>query len=185
MENILIIGLGNPGKKYEDNRHNFGFMTLNQFAKNQKLVFVENKKFQSELAEFKIGDKKIILAKPQTFMNKSGIAAKKLVNFYKPKLTLAIYDDLNLNLGTIRLRFAGESGGHNGVKNLIENISEDFWRLKLGIGPQPTNLKSENFVLQNFKPQEKKLVAKIIIKSADLISEFLKTKKIEPKTINL
>ena len=185
MENILIIGLGNPSEKYSQNRHNFGFMVLNQFTQNQNLKWNENKKFLSSIGELKIGERKIIFAKPQTFMNASGTATKKLVNFYKPKLILVIYDDLNLKLGQIRLRNGGESGGHNGIKDIIEKLGQDFWRLKLGIGPQPENLAAENFVLQNFdKDEEKKL--KIIINAAnELVTEFIQEKQHEEKTITL
>jgi PTH1 family peptidyl-tRNA hydrolase len=185
MENTLIIGLGNPGKEYALTRHNFGFMILDEFAKNQKLGWTNNKKWQSQIAQFNFENKKIILAKPQTFMNASGIAVKKLVNFYKPVKVIVIYDDLNLDLGVIRLKFSGESGGHNGVKSLIKNISKDFWRLKLGIGPQPQNLSAEDFVLQKFNNIEKDLVTKIIKQGNKIILDTLKQENLEPKTITI
>lgn len=185
MESILIIGLGNPGEKYARNRHNFGFMVLDQFAKNQDLEWNENKKFKSKIAEFKIEKKKIIFAKPQTFMNNSGSAVKKLQNFFKPEKTIVIYDDINLNLGQIRLRYSGEAGGHNGVKDIIKKLGQDFWRLKLGIGPQTKNLAAEYFVLQNFNNKEKELVNKIIKQGSATILDFLNQENPEPKTINL
>jgi PTH1 family peptidyl-tRNA hydrolase len=185
MENILIIGLGNPGNKYKDTRHNFGFMTIDYFTNNQKLGWHNNKKWQSEIAEFNAEDKKIILAKPQTFMNASGSAVKKLVNFYKPAKIIVVYDDLNLDLGTIRLKYAGESGGHNGVKDIISNIGKNFWCFKLGIGPQKEKMAAEDFVLQKFDNDKKKLVEKIVKTGDELITDILNQSELEPRTINL
>jgi len=185
MDSILIIGLGNPGKEYALTRHNFGFMVIDEFVSDQKLGFANNKKWQSEITELNFKNKKIILAKPQTFMNASGIAVKKLVDFYKPITTLTIYDDLNLDLGTIRLKFAGESGGHNGVKNIIKNIGSDFWRLKLGIGPQPERLNAEDFVLQKFNEDEKELTPEITKQGSEMILNFLNEDNPKPKTLNL
>jgi len=184
-----MVGLGNPGKKYELTRHNFGFLTvaqlLNLFSKeiNQKLIFSSSTKFKSEICQFIYGDKKVILAKPQTFMNLSGQAAKIFHYFYKPEKIIVIYDDLYLPLGTIRMRDDGESGGHKGVEDIIQHIGNDFFRVKLGIGPQPKNLSGEKFVLQNFSQEELISVEKAINLASEKLLEKIKQNNFEPITL--
>jgi len=192
QETILILGLGNPGEKFIQTRHNFGFFVLNSLLKaleetgNQKLGFKTEKKFKSEICRLNYPkNQKIILAKPLTFVNLSGEAAIALKKFFKPHKIIVVYDDLNLPLKTIRLKFAGQSGGHKGVKNIIEKIGSDFWRLKLGIGPQPFKMRAEKFVLQKIDPKEKKTFEQIAQKAASLLLKILKgEEKLAPITIN-
>jgi PTH1 family peptidyl-tRNA hydrolase len=136
----LIVGLGNPGARYAHSRHNVGFMIVERFARAHDLQFAR-RRFNAELAEGTIGDARVLLAKPQTFMNLSGEAVGKLVAFYKIALTdlLVVYDDLDLPLGKLRLRPKGGAGGHHGMESILARLgSSDFPRLRVGIGrPNP------------------------------------------------
>jgi PTH1 family peptidyl-tRNA hydrolase len=174
----LILGLGNPDEKYVSTRHNFGFRAIDAFA--EKFEFPEfklEKKFKAEISEKKIGDDKIILAKPQTFMNLSGEAAATILSFYKPLLQnfLIIYDDVDLPFGNLRFREGGSSGGHNGVKSLIQHFgTENFARLKLGTSSElRTVMPTEEFVLGKFSSDEEKAIPVILEKAVAEIEKFL------------
>jgi len=142
----LIIGLGNPGEKYENTRHNVGFMVVEKFLKDfepvKKTLWQNEKKFKSDIALFdwqpKTGEStRVILAKPQTFMNNSGMAVSLLAEYYKvpPEDIWLIYDELDLPLGSLKIRFGGAAAGHHGVESVMEHIGTDkFWRFRLGIG---------------------------------------------------
>lgn len=172
---ILIVGLGNPGKKYEKTRHNVGFMVLDRLAKELAGEFRTSEKFNAEIAEATAtfpGEKKkvrLILAKPQTFMNNSGESVIKLVNFYKFRTedqVWVVHDDLDIELGTIRIRISGSSAGQKGIESIIEKLGTDkFVRFRIGIKPQEGQPKAaEEFVLEKFRPEEKKLIDEQIIK---------------------
>jgi len=151
----LIIGLGNPGRKYAGNRHNVGFQCLDRLAEAWDLSF-SRRKHKALLAQGEIAGLKAILAKPQTFMNLSGQAVERLARFYKvpPESILVIYDDLDLPLGKIRLRPEGGSGGHKGMNSIIEHLGTDgFPRLRVGIG-RPTHSDPVDYVLDDFAPDE-------------------------------
>ena len=136
----LIFGLGNPGKKYEKTRHNIGFIALDRLAENLSLSF-NRTKFNSMYAEGNIGSEKVILIKPQTFMNLSGESVQPWIDYYN--LTeddiVVIYDDMDLPVGKIRLRVKGSSGGHNGMKSIIQHLgTQEFNRIRVGVGrPYP------------------------------------------------
>jgi PTH1 family peptidyl-tRNA hydrolase len=166
---LLMVGLGNPGKEYKKTRHNVGFMVLDKLAKQEGSTFSYSNKFDTDLAEATLtfpGEKKhvrVLLAKPQTFMNKSGTAVLKLVNYYKLRTedqVLVIHDDLDIELGTIRIRLNGSSAGQKGVQSIIDNLGTDkFARFRMGIKPKEGQRESaEAFVLKNFSSQEKKLL---------------------------
>ena len=132
----LIVGLGNPGKEYEKTRHNAGFMVLDELAKKLNVQFDKNK-FRGKVAEGRIGTKKVILLKPETFMNLSGESIVEAADFYKipNEEILVIFDDVSLDVGKLRLRKKGSAGGHNGIKSTILHLaSEDFPRIKVGVG---------------------------------------------------
>lgn len=164
----IIIGLGNPGEKYKNHRHNFGFMAADFLAQKNNANFVLNKKLNSEVAEFFSGGQKIILAKPQTFMNNSGQAVKALLNFYKaePKNIIIIHDDTDLAFGQFKQTVGQGAAGHNGIASVIGQLkTTDFYRLRLGI--RPTNFFSKNkkagdLVLKKFSFLEKNKLEKII-----------------------
>ena len=154
---MIIIGLGNPGKKYLNTRHNVGFEVIDQFAKESKFPeFKLAKKFNALVSK----EKETILAKPQTFMNNSGQSVKALFSFYKPKELIIIHDDIDLPLGKIRVSKNRGSAGHKGVESIIKELgTKDFTRIRIGIQPEkdiPQNV--ERFVLQKFKKQEKELI---------------------------
>lgn len=170
----LIAGLGNFEGKYLFTRHNAGFMAVDFFAQEHNQSFKTENKLKSMVCKFKLGGEDILLIKPLTYMNLSGEALIAAMNFYKieNKDVLVIYDDISLDLGTIRFRANGSDGGHNGVKSIIQMLgTKDFDRLKIGIGPQP-NIPSENFVLQNFKKEELETLKEILKKP--LIEFYLK-----------
>ncbi len=154
----LVIGLGNPGKKYEKCRHNVGFIILDKFSKEKKLKWVKSLKFESYMAEY--GD--LILVKPQTFMNNSGIAVSKIVTFYKisPSDLIVIHDDVDLSLGSVKKQKGKNAAGHHGVEDIIEKIgTKDFWRIRVGIGkPDNADMPVDKWVLQNFEEGDIELI---------------------------
>lgn len=158
MSFTLIVGLGNPGRQYEDTRHNVGFMVLDRLALASGVAFQSSPKWQCHLARLPDGGP--LLLKPQTFMNLSGRAIRQVLSFHKwlPEQMLVIYDDAALPLGTLRFREKGSAGGHNGIKSIIEHLGTDaFPRLKIGIGgSQPGNMVGH--VLGKFSPDERPLV---------------------------
>ncbi|OIO16893.1 aminoacyl-tRNA hydrolase [Candidatus Kuenenbacteria bacterium CG1_02_38_13] len=155
----LIVGLGNPGKKYGKTRHNVGFMAVDFLAKKFDFAdFKIDNKYSTALSSDKINDEKIIFAKPQTYMNNSGDAVLALQSFYKinPQDTIIIYDELDLPLGKIRVRNGGSSAGHRGIESIIKNLGTDqFKRIRIGIDNSvPDQLPADKFVLARFKPVE-------------------------------
>jgi PTH1 family peptidyl-tRNA hydrolase len=154
MSFSLIVGLGNPGRQYEDTRHNVGFMVLDRLAAASGTCFQSSPKWQCHLA--KLPDTGTLLLKPQTFMNLSGRAIRQVLAFHKwpPEQMLVVYDDAALPLGTLRFREKGSAGGHNGIKSILEHLgTDDFPRLKIGIGgSQPGNMVGH--VLGKFSPDE-------------------------------
>jgi len=135
----IVVGLGNPGVEYAKTRHNIGFMTVDRLS--EKLGFKVNRaKFKALTGECEIGGKKVLIMKPQTFMNKSGEAVREAMDFYKIPIQniLVIYDDISLSPGKMRIRLKGSAGGHNGIKSIIEHLSSnEFPRIKLGVGAKP------------------------------------------------
>lgn len=179
----LIVGLGNPGEKYKNTRHNVGFAALDHLASTQFSVnndqFKAKKKLRSLVAEINLEGKKIILAKPQTFMNNSGDAVQSLLKSYKLQASrlLVLHDEIDLPFGEIRLSKNASAAGHKGVQNIIDNLgTQDFIRVRVGIesrtdGSRPD---TESFVLQKFTKEEiEKLNAQIFLESNKKIEEFL------------
>lgn len=152
----LIVGLGNPGKKYEKTRHNVGFMFVDKLAKELKVDFTLNKQLKSLIANSNLGGEKVVLIKPQTFMNLSGEAVLAVANYYKVDVDdiLVIYDDLDLPTGKIRIRKIGSSGGHKGMKNIIELIkTQEIKRVRIGI-MNNSQIDTIDFVLGKFTTNE-------------------------------
>ena len=165
----FIIGLGNPGKKYDNSRHNIGFLFLQQFAKNHNSNFVVKNKLNCNYSEFKSDNVIYRLFMPTTFMNNSGEAIRAIIDWYKvdkDKLII-IVDDIDIPLGKIRARKKGSSGGHNGLKSIINHLnSKEFLRIRIGIGSPPNIEGDKKFntvshVLGNFSKQEKFILNKI------------------------
>jgi peptidyl-tRNA hydrolase, PTH1 family len=176
----FICGLGNPGDKYAFTRHNFGFRAVDAFRVRQNFsAWRIEKKFKAEISDGKIGQEKVLLVRPQTFMNLSGESILALLNFYKPHRNdfLVIFDDIDLPFGSVRMRERGSSGGHNGVKSLIKYFgTNDFARLKLGVGNELLDVvPTEEFVLMKFAPDEEKMMmSKILEEAVEKIENFFK-----------
>ena len=182
----IIIGLGNPGSKYDKTRHNVGFDLVSFYADSEKSHFSEwktNKKFDSEIAEGKINGEKIILAKPQTFMNDSGRAVFNIAKFYKvaPRDILVVHDDIDLPLGKIRIKKTGSSGGHRGIESIIESLgSEQFIRLKIGVGfPENKKIDAAKLVLKKISKVENKIIDETKKRVAEAISMIMENKEDE------
>lgn len=177
----LIIGLGNPGKGYAHNRHNVGFRCVNQLARLHSINLKQHQ-CQSQVGLGKIAGTKVVLAKPKTFVNLSGEAVRSLLRKYNIAISdlLVIHDDLDLPLGRIRLRQGGSSGGHKGIKSIISAVgSQDFCRIKIGIGRSPRDQDSKhdveivvNHVLSDFSSEEEQLI-KLAITSAAEATEHI------------
>ncbi len=160
----LIVGLGNPGKDYEDTRHNVGFRVADELARRYNMTFGKTER-KAQVASGTIKDKKVILAKPQTYMNLSGEAVRSLVDFYKVELAniLIIADDLDIPLGTVRLRQSGGAGGQNGIKNIIQHLgTPEFNRLRFGIGRPPGKMQAKDYVLSAFRGDDAILASQVI-----------------------
>jgi len=173
---FIICCLGNPGSKYEGTRHNAGFMTADFLAK-EKDVRVNNLKFHGIYGRFTHGDKKIVLLKPQTFMNESGISAREILDFFKlpPERLIVVCDDLELPCGKIRVRAKGSDGGHNGLKSIIYHTGTSvFPRVKIGIG-RPENPEHDviDWVLGRFTAGERELVEKAVPRAAAAALEIV------------
>jgi PTH1 family peptidyl-tRNA hydrolase len=175
LERFLIAGLGNPGREYAGNRHNVGFRCIERFAAVHGLSFSKRQK-KARVALGTVDDHPLVLARPRTFMNKSGQAVAPLVRFYKIPLerVLLIYDDLDLPLGTTRLRPSGGSGGHRGVRSVIQQLgSQAFARLRIGIGRPPGRMDPADYVLQDFSAEEEELLDEVLEQTVDAIEAWL------------
>jgi PTH1 family peptidyl-tRNA hydrolase len=172
---FLIAGLGNPGREYRDTRHNIGFMLVDSLAQRLGVSFsrLESKALVTK-GEYE--GMRLVLAKPQTYMNLSGSAVGSLVRFYKvPQQNLLIaYDDVDLPLGTIRLRAGGGSAGHKGMGSIIERLgTQDFPRLRLGIGRPPGSMDAADYVLQPFRKSELELLPEFLERAAAAVLVFV------------
>ncbi len=171
----LVVGLGNPGKEYESTRHNIGFAVLDRLAEKFGCSFRSKWRFSAKIAEAAAGDAgKVVLAKPQTFMNRSGTAVNTLLQWLKvePTQLLVVVDDADLPLGQIRLRVAGGSGGHNGLRSIIETLggNEEFARLRVGIGRSaPLGADISGHVLGRFAPPERELAGQAVADAVEAI----------------
>ena len=174
-ENYLIIGLGNPGREYKDNRHNIGFMLIDRLAVrlNARGMKLQSKAIvTSGLYE----ERKLILAKPQTYMNLSGQSAQGLLHFYKipPENLMVAHDDLDIPLGTIRIRPSGGAGGQRGMASTIERLgTKDFPRLRLGIGRPPGRMAAADYVLQDFSRADLLIVSETLDRAANAVLTFV------------
>ena len=171
----LIVGLGNPGKEYNNTRHNIGFMCIDEVAKYFNVGFDSNK-FNGIYTDFNYNGQKVILLKPQKYMNLSGEVIRDFVNFFKINIEdiLIICDDLDTEVGKYRLRYKGSSGGHNGLKNIELHLSTiDYKRLKIGISNNK-NINTKDYVLGKFTKEELELINPIINKTPNIIEDYLK-----------
>jgi peptidyl-tRNA hydrolase, PTH1 family len=171
----LIVGLGNPGMKYQNNRHNVGFMTLNRLASKLGISF-NRFEHKSLVIKSEYYGKKIILAKPQTYMNNSGKSVSTLIRYYKIPLSnvLVVYDDVDLQFGEIRMRPKGGSSGQKGMASIIEYLgSQEFPRLRIGIDRPPSRMSAADYVLQDFSKQDLIFLEEILEIATDSILTFI------------
>ncbi len=172
----IIVGLGNPGKQYEHTRHNVGFDTIDVLA-DRYHIDVDSKKHKALYGKGVIEGQKVILAKPQTFMNLSGESVRELIDFYKIDETeelIVIYDDISLEPGQLRLRPKGSAGGHNGIKNIIAHLGgQEFKRIKVGVGEKPKGYDLADYVLGRFSKEERPEVEKSFERAADAVVKMM------------
>ena len=172
----LLIGLGNPGREYANTRHNFGFMLIDRLAVrlNARGMKMQSKAIVTNAID---EERKLILAKPQTYMNLSGQSVQGLIHFYKLPLTnvMILSDDLDLPFGTIRIRASGGPGGQRGLSSILERLgTKDVPRLRLGIDRPPGRMDPANYVLQNFSRADMQAISEILDRAADATLEFVK-----------
>lgn len=170
----IVVGLGNPGRKYSGTRHNIGFMVVEELAKRYPVEKQESK-YDAIIGHIRIDNEKVLLVKPLTYMNLSGKSVQPLVHFYKLELKdlIVIYDDMDLNLGKLRIRESGGTGGHKGMVSITQRLSsQEFPRIRGGIGrPEYETI---DWVLGKFSPEEEPLVKEMIIKAADAVECWVK-----------
>jgi peptidyl-tRNA hydrolase, PTH1 family len=158
MSISLVAGLGNPGREYENTRHNLGFRVIDALARQHGLAWKKQAAFEAETARWdRAPGQSFLLAKPQTYMNESGRSLRALTSFYRVPIesVIVVYDDLTIDLGLVKLSVNGSAGGHNGVASLLEHLGDGFVRYRLGIGPkQPAQMDLKDFVLGKFTPDQ-------------------------------
>jgi PTH1 family peptidyl-tRNA hydrolase len=180
----IIVGLGNPGREYSATRHNAGFLVVDELAQRWKCQGWKNK-YNAQVAEYR-GLEPVLLVKPQTYMNLSGTAVGELARFYKvdSEDIIAVFDDLDLPVGRLRLRMKGGSGGHRGIESLLTHLNKDsFARIRLGIGRPPEGWEVADYVLSRFTAAEEPLMEQAITKAADAVESIIKVGL--TKTMNL
>jgi PTH1 family peptidyl-tRNA hydrolase len=173
---LLIVGLGNPGREYEGNRHNVGFDCVDLLAERHR-ISLDKSQHKARLGMGKVAGRRAILAKPQTYVNSSGEAVGAVARYYKvaPEDVLVIYDDLDLPQGTIRLRPGGSSGGHNGIKSIIEHLgTQAFPRVRIGIGRPPGRMEPKDYVLQDFSAAEREAMVEVYDRVIDAVETFIR-----------
>jgi len=172
---MLVVGLGNPGSRHAGNRHNIGFQIIDELAKSHGLDFSKSE-HKAKTAHGYIDGQRVVLAKPQTWMNDSGWSVAPLARFYKvkPQEILVVYDDLDIPLSAIRFREAGSSGGHRGVQSIIQNLGTDALpRLRIGIGRPPGRMDAAAYVLQDFSDEESSLIWEVARTARRLIQDWI------------
>jgi PTH1 family peptidyl-tRNA hydrolase len=180
----IIVGLGNPGKKFEKTRHNLGFMVVESFKSKFKNFsnWKKSKKFLSEISEGKIDNERVILVKPQTFMNNSGPAVKRILEKLRTSNVehlmsnlWVIHDDLDIPFGKIKISFGRGSAGHKGVQSIIDEIgTKDFVRFRIGIGKKEVGIRKKEFVLEKFSKNKEKILKKVIEMASQAIEMAIK-----------
>jgi len=173
----LIVGLGNPGKEYQFTRHNFGFLVVSKLAEQYKIKFVQSSKYQGFLGHGNIEGEDVFLLLPQTYMNCSGVSIRSVVADKKieRQSILVVYDDFHIDFGSLRIRNKGSAGGHNGLTSIIEKLmTQEFSRLRLGVGAPKGRKSAADFVLSDFSVIEKKQLNTQIQNAVDCCAVFLK-----------
>lgn len=174
-ERYLIVGLGNPGKQYENTRHNVGFWTVDELARRWNMSFGKTER-KAQVADGVIRERRVLLAKPQTYMNLSGEAVRSLADFYKIEIAriFVISDDLDLPLGTLRLRKSGSHGGQNGIRSVLQHLgTQEVSRARIGIGRPPGRMDAAAYVLRPFEGDDAITVRIVVDRAADAVETWL------------
>ncbi|MBK6598538.1 MAG: aminoacyl-tRNA hydrolase [Proteobacteria bacterium] len=172
----LIVGLGNPGPEYEQTRHNAGFWLVDELARRHGGVFRNESKHSGQLARIKLGSEDVWLLKPMSFMNRSGGPVASVLGFYKLVVAdvLVAHDELDLPGGVVRLKHAGGHGGHNGLRDIIATLGNEFWRLRIGVGHPGVQREVVDYVLTRAAKQEQALLDESVVAGADAIEHLLR-----------
>lgn len=174
---FIIAGLGNPTKEYAGTRHNVGFDVIDVIAERNRICVMECK-HKALIGRGYIDGQKVVLAKPQTFMNLSGESVRELVHYYKADAEselIVIYDDVSLDVGQLRIRTKGSAGGHNGIKNIISQLGSDiFLRIKMGVGEKPKGYDLADYVLGRFNKKEREVMAESAGRAAEAVGYMLR-----------
>ena len=171
---LLLAGLGNPGQRYAANRHNLGFLVIDEIVRRHGFG-PWRQRFQAEVAEGRLDDRKVLCLKPQTFMNRSGQALGEALRFYKlaPEALYVLHDEIDLAPGKLRVKQGGGAGGHNGLRSIDAHIGKDYWRVRLGVGHPGDKDLVHGYVLRDFAKQDQVWVEKLIDAVADEISRLI------------
>ena len=172
----LVVGLGNPDRKYLNTRHNAGFIAVDEIAASLGTA-IDKKKFDALVADVTLAGERVLLMKPQTYMNLSGVAVEKAASFYKipPEHVIVLFDDISLDVGRLRIRRKGSAGGHNGIRSIIDYLqSDNFPRVKIGVGERPNpNYDLADWVLSTFKEEEKKAIREVASHCREIVELML------------
>ncbi len=178
----MIVGLGNPGSKYEKTKHNIGFMAIDNIVKNLDVTFTDDKNFKAQIGSTFINHEKVYFVKPTTFMNNSGIAVKALLTYYNIDITdlIVIYDDLDMEVSKLRLRSKGSAGGHNGIKSIIAHIgTQEFNRIKVGIGRPLKGMTVINHVTGQFNTEDNIAISLTLDRVVNAVKFYLQENDFE------
>jgi PTH1 family peptidyl-tRNA hydrolase len=175
---LLIVGLGNPGTEYNQTRHNIGFACVDAFVAGNSSMqpWIQKKDLKCLMSTGQLGDTRVYIIKPTTFMNLSGEAVQAVSNFYRvqPDKTIVVHDELDIDFGQIRMRIGGSAAGHNGIKSVSQHITEDYGRIRIGIGPKkPAEIDSADFVLQKFRKAELEHMSELTREVNAVLSELV------------
>ncbi len=178
----MIVGLGNPGSKYEKTKHNIGFMAIDNIVKNLDVTFTDDKNFKAQIGSTFINHEKVYFVKPTTFMNNSGIAVKVLLTYYNIDITdlIVIYDDLDMEVSKLRLRSKGSAGGHNGIKSIIAHIgTQEFNRIKVGIGRPLKGMTVISHVMGQFNTEDNIAISLTLDRVVNAVKFYLQENDFE------
>jgi PTH1 family peptidyl-tRNA hydrolase len=187
QKTLLIVGLGNVGKAYDGTRHNIGFEALDALASSQSFDWTDKKDLKCRLAMSNIGDKRVILCKPNTMMNLSGEAVQAVGHFYKIPLDsiVVVHDELDIDFGQIRTRIGGSSAGNNGIKSVSQHITENYGRIRIGVGPKtPAKMDSADFVLAKFSAKEQEQMKNLLQETTSILTEYIHGAQLFAETRN-